>query len=51
MRIIWSRDSEHPSHMSAVDRNPLTGSTRVCGPTSGDSFSLLCLVLQTDGTH
>src|SRR6218665_2547548 len=43
-----SRDSEHPRHLSAIAGNPLVGSTRVRGPTSGDSFNLLCLVLRTD---
>src|SRR6218665_1143914 len=42
--VTWSRDSEHPHQLSAVDRNPLAGSTHVRGPTSGDSFSLLSLV-------
>ena len=44
----WFRDSEHPCHLSAVDGNPLVGSTCVRGPATGDSFSLLCIVLLTD---
>ena|SRR6218665_1393131 len=43
--MTCSRDSEHPRNLSAVNRNPLVGSTCMCGPASGDSFSLLCLVL------
>src|SRR6218665_2322346 len=27
-------------------REPLAGSTRVHGPTAGDSFSLLCLIIR-----
>jgi len=37
--------------MSSVDGNPLAGSTRVRGPVSGDSFSSLCLVLQTERAY
>ena len=43
--VAWSRDSEHLRHLSAVDRNPLAGSTLASGPAIGDSFSLLCLAL------
>ena len=43
--IAWHKDSEHPPHLSAVDGNPLAGSTCVRGPASDDSFSLLCLLL------
>ena len=45
-------DSEHPRHLpaAAVDGNPIAVSTRLGGPTNGDSFSSLCLVLQTDLT-
>jgi len=46
--VTWSRDSELPCHVSAVDEGSLAGSTRVRGPTTGDSFSLWYLVLQTD---
>ena len=36
-------------NFNAVDENPLTGSTHVCGPTAGDSFSLIsCLILLID---
>ena len=34
--------------MSSVSRNHLVGFTRVCGHTTGDFFSLLCLVLLID---
>ena len=35
--------AEHPRHLSGIDGNLLAGSTRVLGPATGDSFSLLCL--------
>jgi len=43
-RRQWSRDSEHPCHLSAVEE---AGPMLVSGPASGDSFNLMYLVLQT----
>ena len=49
---FWSRDSEHPHHpLSAVDWNPLACSTCVRGPTTGDSFSILCVVVLIEWTY
>ena len=48
--ITSPRDSEHPYHPIAVDGNSLVGSTRVRGPTTGSSFSILCLILLIDWT-
>jgi len=37
VEVTWPRDSEHPCHLSAVDKDPLAGSMRVRGPTTDDS--------------
>jgi len=41
IEAAWSRDSEYSCHQSAVDGNPLVGSTYVRVPTTVDSFNLL----------
>src|SRR6218665_3558816 len=49
--VTWSRDSGHPYHLSAIERNPLAGSTSVRGAAAGDSFILLCLLLSNRMTY
>jgi len=37
--------------MCRMSMNPLFGSMFVCGPTTGDYFNLLSIVLLTNGTY
>ena len=50
-KYFESIDSEHLCHLSAVDENPLAGSMRVRGLATGDSSSLLCLLLLIQRKH
>jgi len=47
--LFYSLDiSEHPNNLLPVNGIPLAGFTCLRGPTSGDSFRLLCLGLLID---